>query len=79
MGHWTTSSPPRADTQCPTLVGLLVKITRNAERFWVSVTDAGNGGWHVGTVDNDLVCAHPYGRGDLVEFHSDEVVDVFED
>lgn len=59
----------------PVQVGDYVKVSRNAERFWVKLTKEKLGGTYNGVIDNDVQPVN--GKcGDLIEVYLAEFVDV---
>lgn len=53
--------------------GLLTKISRNGERFWLRNCRPMNGKLY-GQVDNNLL-ANPYKQGDVISFEREEIID----
>ncbi len=53
-----------------------VKVSHNGERFWVAVKGI-FGDTIVGTVDNCLICDHPFGHGDIITFEKRHVHSIY--
>lgn len=71
-----TFEVPSDDSLSLLLSGDVVKVSHNGERFWVAVKDI-FGDTIVGTVDNCLICDHPFGHGDLITFEKRHVHSIY--
>jgi len=58
--------------------GAFVKISENAERFWVQVTEV-DGDKITGRVDNDLVMQHSFKCDDIISFERKNVMGILGD
>lgn len=53
-----------------------VKVSHNTERFWVAINGI-FGNTIVGTVDNYLICNHPFSHGDVITFEKRHVHSIY--
>lgn len=56
--------------------GDIVKVSHNGERFWVAVKSISRDAI-IGTVDNYLICDHPFGFGDVIKFKKRHVHSIY--
>lgn len=57
-------------------VGDVVKVSENAERFWVIIESIEEDGY-IARVDNDLVNKHFFKDGDKIRINDNDIIEQF--